>query len=394
MLENPLRASDLRIHNQSMVLSRIHASGEIGLSQSEIVLETGLKAPTIFRVFTSLEEQGLILPKSHEESEERVAGRKGRKPILYTVNKNSCYTIGLEFWTAFMSFGFYNFLGERIFSKRIELSGELFIETLVDMMVTELSESIDFLKIDKAKIIGLGIASPGQVDLINKHVVSYPSIRGINKYPLVSVLEERLQIHVILQNNCSALGFGEFYNGGFEHEGSLFTFLLRSGVNGSFINNGEIYSNSQGLTIETGHLPISLDGPRCSCGMRGCLQAYLRDLNAYTEEKHCLLFENLEEAIEAENAAAIRIIERASSYIYTAMKSIIRLLAPKSFLIVACSSVVAKRIADEVRRLIEEPDVFVGQPPRIFSTGYDPFLATKGASDLVLLEYFNVVDQP
>jgi len=393
MRENPLRASDLRIHNQNMVLSRIHASGEAGLSQSEIVLETGLKAPTIFRVFASLEEQGLILPKMHGDNTiDRIMGKKGRKPLLYTVNKDAIYTIGLEFWTAFMSFGFYNFFGERIFSKRIELSGKLSIEPLIDLIVEQINKSIEQLKIQRKAIIGLGVASPGQVDLIKKHVVSYPNILGINKYPLVSVLEERLEIPVLLQNNCSALGFGEFFSGDFDHDGSLFTFLLRSGVNGSFINNGIIYSNSQGLTIETGHLPISLDGPRCSCGMRGCLQAYLQDLDAYSDDKHCLLFENLGDAINENNAAAIRIMERASSYIYTAMKSIVRILAPKSFLIVACSDIVAKTIANEIRRLIEEPDVFVGQPPRIFSASYDPYLATKGASDLVLNNYFNTIE--
>lgn len=42
MQGNPLRASDLRVHNQNMVLSLIHASKEAGTSQSEVVQKTGL----------------------------------------------------------------------------------------------------------------------------------------------------------------------------------------------------------------------------------------------------------------------------------------------------------------------------------------------------------------
>lgn len=60
MQGNPLRTADLRVHNQNIVLSMIHAAGRQGTSQSEVVHKTGLKAPTIFRIFSSLEEDGLI----------------------------------------------------------------------------------------------------------------------------------------------------------------------------------------------------------------------------------------------------------------------------------------------------------------------------------------------
>ncbi|MDD2394950.1 MAG: sugar kinase, partial [Sphaerochaeta sp.] len=80
MQGNPLRASDLRVHNQNMVLSLIHASKNLGTSQSEVVQKTGLKAPTIFRIFSSLEEEGLIVP-AQSNGEETVA-KKGRRPVL------------------------------------------------------------------------------------------------------------------------------------------------------------------------------------------------------------------------------------------------------------------------------------------------------------------------
>lgn len=82
---------------------------------------------------------------------------------------------------------------------------------------------------------------------------------------LVAELESRLEIPVMIHNNCSALALSEYRHGGYDHRGSMFTFLLRTGVNGAFVHDDEIYVNSRNQTIETGHIPINADGPRCSC---------------------------------------------------------------------------------------------------------------------------------
>ncbi|MGH0053854.1 MAG: ROK family transcriptional regulator, partial [Sphaerochaetaceae bacterium] len=85
---------------------------------------------------------------------------------------------------------------------------------------------------------------------------------------------------------------------------------------------------------------------------------------------------------------AKRTIERAAGYLVVAIKVLMRLFAPKSFLFVGCCDVVAEAIRDQVTRLLDEPDAFSTEPPHIFATAYDPFLAQKGASDLVLQEFF------
>lgn len=389
MRESPLRAADLRIHNQNIVLSQIHRSGNQGISQSEVVNNTGLKAPTIFRVFAALEEQGLILPTNHVNSDSRETARKGRRPQFYTIKKDACYTIGLEFWTAFMSFGIYDFSGEKIYSDMRELEVPLSIFSIVDAIVKQVEIGIETSKIDKDLILGLGIAAPGQVDLVKRSIVSYPNIADIENYPLADVLEERLEIPVLLHNNCSALGYGVYHEKGSTHEDSLFTFLLRSGVNGSFVHNGVIYTNSRGLTIESGHIPISLDGPLCSCGMHGCLEVYLQRLDDCFSIDHCLLFEKLEERMQSDPEGANAIVEQAAFYLYKAMITIIRLLGPKTFMIVACSDVVAELIASRIRLHFSTPDIFTGSAPSVHSLGYNPFCATKGASDLVLSDFFN-----
>ena len=386
MQGNPLRASDLRVHNQNMVLALIHASKNLGISQSEVVQKTGLKAPTIFRIFSSLEEEGLILP-AQGNYEEAVA-RKGRRPVLYVVSKNARYTIGLEFWTAFLSLGVFDFQGERIHSVMHPLSESVEASQVIDLIVSEINRILSELSIPKKNVIGVGVAAPGQVDLAQKRVRYYPRIEGMKDIALVDELSGRLGLAVMIHNNCSALAFSEYRYGGFDHRGSMFTFLLRTGVNGAFVHDDEIYANSQNQTIETGHIPIDSDGPRCSCGSRGCLQAYLQDLDPNSVELRLALFEGLDEKLKAGDSTAKRTIERAAGYLVIAMKILTRLLAPKSYLFVGCHEAVAQALREQVEHLLSEPDAFSSETPRIFATAYDPLLAQKGASDLVLQEYF------
>ncbi|MDD4573020.1 MAG: ROK family transcriptional regulator [Sphaerochaeta sp.] len=387
MQASPMRTSDLRVHNQNMVLSLIHASQREGLSQSEIVQRTGLKAPTIFRIFSVLEKEGLI-EATETKLEEGSIAKKGRRPVNYVVCRDAHYSIGLEFWTAYLSIGVFNFIGDRIYSGMHPLPEGINADEVLALIVAQTDDIIKGLGLDKQKILGMGVAAPGQVDLKDKRVAYYPRIVGMKDIPLVEVLEKQLGIPVIIHNNCSALAFSEYRHGGYPHNGSMFTFLLRTGVNGAFVHDNVIYANSKFKTIETGHIPINFDGPRCSCGTRGCLQAFLHDLDPNAVELRLALFEGLDAKLKEKDPYALRTIERAAGYLVIAMRIIKRLLAPQSFLFVCCSSLVAEALALEVKRQIIEPDAFESDPPLIFATDYDPLITQRGASDLVLQEYF------
>ena len=387
MQDNPLRASDMRLHNKSLVLSRIHASQGRGVSQSELVQETGLKAPTIFRIFSALEEEGLIEPVQGGEGSG--LQKKGRKPVSYAVCKDARYSIGLEFWAAYISIGVFDFRGDRIFSSMEPLGSDTDVDAVMDSIVRMVTDSVVRLSIPRNKLLGIGVAAPGQVDLENQLVMYYPRIHGMKAYPIVKVLQERLRMPVLLHNNCSAIAFSEYRYGGFDNKGSMFTFLLRSGVNGAFVHDDQIFLSSRGTTLETGHIPINFDGPRCACGSRGCLQAYLQDLDPDSLQSRLALFEGLEAPLRAGEPKALRTIERAAGYLLIAMKSIIRFLSPRTFLFVGCSETVSNAIADEVRRLFVEPDAFDADIPFIYAKAYDPLFAQKGASDLVLAAFFS-----
>jgi predicted NBD/HSP70 family sugar kinase len=395
--DNPLRSQDLRIHNQNIILSRIYENRHAGISQSELVVETGLKAPTVFRIFSGLEEQGLIeVLKAPGPSggappggQEEVPGRKGRRPAVYTVRKDAFHTIGLEFWSSCISLGVFNFNGNRVFSRIEPLKPDLDIAEVVDFIVFLVNEALSSLELSPQKIPGIGIVAPGQVDVARRRVINYPRIRNMRDLPLAEELEKRLGIKVLLHNNCSALALGEFRYGGYDHRGSLFAFLLRSGVNGAFVDERGIYVTSRGITLESGHIPIDSRGPLCSCGARGCLESLLVALDNPGGPQETPLFSRLEGPLASGDQEADRIMAQAAGYLFSAMKSIMRLFTPHAFLILGNGELVSRRIAEKTReRWAQEPDAFVPEPPLVYSHAYDPLVSQRGASDLVIADYF------
>ena len=208
-------------------------------------------------------------------------------------------------------------------------------------------------------------------------------------YPLAAELEKRLEIPVIIHNNCSAMALSEYRYGGYEHQGSMFTFLLRSGVGGAFVDELGIYT-SEFKTFEPGHLSINYEGPPCYCGARGCLQAYLMELDLHYEEEGKLLFNSLEKRLAGQDAEAEKIARKAAGYIFAAMKNIMRFFSPRSFLILGNGELISRRIAEHIRQCwIHEPDAFVVDAPLIFSNICNPLSSQQGASDLVISYYFS-----
>lgn len=382
MNTNPMRASEIRIHNINMVLGQIYKNRETGVSQSSLVATTGLKAPTIFRIFGELEERGSIKPlKAKKNSIDST--KKGRKPVLYTIVPTSVYSIAIEFYAGSLSLGLFNFAGDRISKIDLIMEENQNIEMVVDLIVTQTNEIIEENNIDKSKVLGLAIAAPGQVDIVNRKVLYYPQIEGLIDYPLAQIIEERLKLDVILQNNCSALAYGEYLYGNIDHNNSLFTFILRRGVNGALVNNGKIYQTIRGTTLETGHIPINFDGPQCTCSRKGCLQSYILNIQPLVSNP---IFSNLENMEDKQKVDEI--LEEAAKYLTFGMESIITYFSPSTFVIETCCDSISKILAEKIQRNLDENKTTSFIPHvNVYGKKYDKLTTQLGLVELLIQDY-------
>ena len=384
---DPVRATEIRHRNIMAVLSAIYATRNLGgASQSDIVNRLGLKAPSVFRIFTHLEQTGYI---TQCESARAVAeSRKGRHPVYYTIRPDAVYTIGIDFWASCLSLGVFDFNRQRVYSHMEMLDDDVDAAMVENLICTLVRKAVSELDLPDEKIAGIGIAAPGKVNVTTGTIVYYPKIRGMENYPLRDAVEKELGYRVLVHNNCSALASSVYRYGDKDPGKAMFAFLVRGGVNGAMVSENGIYTTADGTSLEAGHIPVSFDGPVCSCGLKGCLQAYMLELDARlsNDSQNSVLFETIEDTTDSKADA---VLEKAAFYMYSGMKTIQRSLSPDSFLIISPSIAVAESLAAKIRDLyLNATDYFQNRIPSVFAMAYDNVMAQAGASDLVLDEFF------
>jgi glucokinase len=125
------------------------------------------------------------------------------------------------------------------------------------------------------QITGVGLGSPGTMDLSRGMLLEPPNLPGWNQMPIRDLLAKKLDKPTVLQNDANAAGYGEYWAGAGRNTRSLVLFTLGTGIGCGIVEEGRIIEGRNSHGAECGHIIIQMDdGRMCSCGKRGHLEAY------------------------------------------------------------------------------------------------------------------------
>lgn len=141
--------------------------------------------------------------------------------------------------------------------------------------------------IAESDVASVGIASPGVVDDETGCVVCAYNLNFFN-FPILPLLKERFgaaDFHI--ENDANAAAWGEAIVGAAKGSKSSVMITLGTGVGGGIVDSGKVFKGFNSAAGELGHIVIEVDGRQCSCGRRGCWEAYssATGLINMTEEK-------------------------------------------------------------------------------------------------------------
>lgn len=126
----------------------------------------------------------------------------------------------------------------------------------------------------RATIEAVGIGAPnanGITGLIEKA----PNLPWSNDVPLARMVSERMGVPAALGNDANAAALGEWRYGAGQSYSDLLVVTLGTGLGSGFISNGQLVLGSAGNAGELGHMILIPGGRPCTCGRRGCLEAYV-----------------------------------------------------------------------------------------------------------------------
>jgi glucokinase len=124
-----------------------------------------------------------------------------------------------------------------------------------------------------ARIERLGMGVPGPLDLERGVIVHAPNL-GWRDVPLRDMVAGALDCPVVMDNDANAAAYGEAWVGAGRGARVLLLVTLGTGVGGGVVEDGRVFHGARGLAVEIGHMVAVAGGRACSCGKRGCVEAY------------------------------------------------------------------------------------------------------------------------
>ncbi len=387
--DTPLRSEDVRQKNEKLILKAIQRSK--GVSQSEMVGFTGLKAPTVLRIFSYLEGRGLIKMAPYSEQHRKQVEKKGRKPVYYVVNPEAHYTVGIEFWASQIAIIITDFTRQVIYEKTLSNVNIDKAAILVPTLTELLNEAIRATGIDRSRILGIGVGAPGRIDTEEGQIIFYGRIRGMVSLPLRAMLEKAFDIPVFVSNNASVVAVNAYRRGVAKDSKSLITVLIRSGVGGAFISEGNLLLVQGRTAMEIGHSSIDMHGPECVCGTQGCLEAYISEQVLLEEAAEILgiaTLPELDQLLGDGDDTALALVRQKGKLLSVEMRSLNRIFSPDSFLIMTRFPHISAVYAEEVRKNLSRDFFCQADDIAVYSDVYDSVEAGRGAAELVFEDYF------
>ena len=127
--------------------------------------------------------------------------------------------------------------------------------------------------VSMSEINSIGIGAPGAVNA-EDGVIEFSGNLGFDQVPLVEYVEKYTGKKCFIENDANAAAYGELIAGAGRGAKNFVAVTLGTGVGGGIIIDGKIFSGWNSFGAELGHINLFLDGEPCTCGRKGCWEAY------------------------------------------------------------------------------------------------------------------------
>ena len=144
---------------------------------------------------------------------------------------------------------------------------------IADDMAKMALQAVKNANLEISDIEWIGIGTPGIANSATG-IIERANNLGFVNTPMVKYIKETIDKPVFIENDANAAAYGEFVAGAAKEARNAICVTLGTGVGAGIIIDGKIYSGSNYAAPEIGHTVIEVDGAECSCGRKGCFEAY------------------------------------------------------------------------------------------------------------------------
>jgi predicted NBD/HSP70 family sugar kinase len=251
--------------SKAAVLDLIRAAGTI--SRVGLINATGLTGGTISTVVRNLIDEGLVVEIGLAES------TGGKRRVLLQLEHSARYAVGVHLDHANITYVLVN-LGGSVVARISRSSTGIEDPSLVVTRITrEVDSLIDSVGVERDRVLGLGLVSPGPLAPTAKMRLTPPAMRRWEDFAFDRALEKSTGLPVVVDNDATAAALGEHWSGSVGATSTFATLYMGTGIGAGILLNGIPYRGPSGNAGEIGHSCLDINGPDCWCGAKGCLEA-------------------------------------------------------------------------------------------------------------------------
>lgn len=256
------------------------------------------------------------------------------------------YWIGFDLGGTKMQATVFNDDFEVVSSKRKKTKAQEGVTAGLERIERTIDKALENADLKYEDIAGIGVGSPGPLDLDKGIVLDTPNL-GWKNVKLKARLEKTFNCPVVVANDVDAGVYGEYRYGAAKGARCVLGVFPGTGIGGGCVYEGHILRGEHASCLEIGHMKVLPEGPLCGCGQRGCLEALASRLAissaavvaAYRGDAPHLLEESgmdlsnvrsgaLCRSIEAGDSTVEQIVRDAARWLGIGVANVINLLAP------------------------------------------------------------------
>ncbi|MCI1966562.1 MAG: ROK family transcriptional regulator [Oscillospiraceae bacterium] len=363
----------VRDTNRNRILNFLYSNDRA--TKQNIAEALRLSMPTVSLILKDFEKRGLVTKSGTLKSS------GGRKPMTNSLDYGARLSCGIEITQKHLRFVIID-LGENVLyykrTRQFFRSEDTYFQTLADNLTEFLNES----HVDPNKLLGIGIAVPGLVNPASD-ILEYSPTLHVKNLPIDS-MKKYLPYPVQVDNEANLAGFAEIWK--MDETKNAVYLSINKGVGGAIITNNQLYSGANGHSGEFGHMTIVRDGLPCSCGKKGCFEAYC-STKVLTEPN----FDDIEgffDALETENQHCRQKWETYLDYLSTGINNI-RIIFDSDIIIGGEISQYIQKYSDVLVNKLRLINSFGGAPDYLHFSRFNDKASAIGAALLHINSFLN-----
>lgn len=217
-------------------------------------------------------------------------------------------------------------------------------ENVEEVIIRVVEEMLTGSGIQREEIAAIAAGAPGVINQETGIVLFSPNLPWRN-YDIRTPVEQKFGVPFFIGNDVNVGVLGEHQYGAARGCRNVVGFFVGTGMGGGLILNGELFMGHEFKAAEYGHMVLNPDGPLCSCGQRGCLEAFSskKGMAAYIREqgargRFCMLTDKMENGVfkskllkksmNAGETVTMEAVDRACHYLAVAAGNMINIVSP------------------------------------------------------------------